>query len=339
MKIALRLFVLACIAVLAPIGVFAADDAPQIDSGATAWMLTSTALVLLMVPGLAMFYGGLAAKLCGVPAIASVSAFACLSRKDTQLSEFEFYSDKLRHRIRNCLCGLTIKHLVAVSDGLGRAFIHRNRIGVKKLVVIPYGVKINGHEFPKTPPERELWPQDGSLIIGAVGRLITQKDYPTLLLALERLLSRGLHVRLVIVGDGPLRFDLDRQAEALNISGRVHFLGYRDDVQTLLRQFDVYVMNSCFEPYGVALLEAMAEARAIVATSVNEIPEIVGHGAAALLVPPSDPGELANALGELVMDADRRKAYGQAALEFVQKRNSLDYTLRQYESLYFSTAQ
>src|SRR5581483_11471603 len=118
---------------------------------------------------------------------------------------------------------------------------------------------------------------------------------------------------------GPLRAQMEDLARGLAVADRVRFIGHSNEIPVALRAIDVFVMASKFEPYGVALLEAKAAGTAIVATRVNEIPEILGETAgdpAAVmgrLVPPEDPEAMAAAFVELAADAGARRALGERA--------------------------
>jgi glycosyltransferase involved in cell wall biosynthesis len=138
---------------------------------------------------------------------------------------------------------------------------------------------------------------------------------------------------MVIAGDGPLRSTLEDMARALAIADRVRFLGNRDDVPALLRSVDLFALASKFEPFGVVLLEAKAAGLPIVATAVNEIPEIVADGASGLLTPAGDAPNMADLFVKLALDRDWRVRVGNRA-RIEAQQHSLQAAVAAYESLY-----
>jgi glycosyltransferase involved in cell wall biosynthesis len=143
------------------------------------------------------------------------------------------------------------------------------------------------------------WP-----IVGSVGRLCDQKAQHYLVEAVARLRTTYPRIRLVLVGDGPLRPRLEAMVRQLGCADVVHFLGERDDVPDLLPVFDVYAMSSRWEGLGRATSEAMLCGRPVVATDVDGVRELIVHRQTGLLVPPRDPAALAAGIGCLVADRD-----------------------------------
>jgi len=134
-------------------------------------------------------------------------------------------------------------------------------------------------------------------VIVCVARLVPEKEHHVLLSAMET-----VDAHLLLVGDGCLRTDLERQVQDRKLSGRVHFAGLRDDVRPFLAAADVACMASLFESQGIALVEAMAAGLPVVATDVGGIPEVVTAGETGLLVPPGDAVALAGRLGDVLGD-------------------------------------
>ncbi len=150
------------------------------------------------------------------------------------------------------------------------------------------------------------------LLMVTIGRLVPVKDQRTMLLGLH-LLGGGLPPwRLWIVGDGPKRPDLESLVTDLAMTDRVAFLGQRDDVSELLGLSDLFLLTSLNEGFGLVLVEAMASRLPVVATKVGGVPEVVVDGKTGLLVPSSDPGALAEAVGRLLRDRGLRDSMGEA---------------------------
>lgn len=144
-----------------------------------------------------------------------------------------------------------------------------------------------------------------------VARLAAVKGLPVLLDALVDLSS---DVTLTVVGDGPDRETLEKQAASLGLAGRVDFVGYRsqDEVAQHLAEADLFVLPSFAEGVPVVLMEAMATGLPVVATRVAGVAELVEDGVSGALVPPGNRAELTDAIGRFVEDADRRQRFGEA---------------------------
>jgi glycosyltransferase involved in cell wall biosynthesis len=149
-------------------------------------------------------------------------------------------------------------------------------------------------------------------VIGTVGRLTSIKGHQHLIDAVPEILRRYPAAHVVLVGDGELRQALTERTRRLGVDGRVIFTGYREDIPALIAGMDVFVLPSLNEGMGRVLVMAMALGKPIVATHVGGVPELLGEGEAGLLVPPSNPRALADAIGMLLADPVRAKALAEA---------------------------
>jgi glycosyltransferase involved in cell wall biosynthesis len=287
-----------------------------------------------------MLYGGLAARAIGIRAvIGSLSAFACqVPDRDYEFLPQQLATASRRNVYRNRLAARAMRFLVSVSRSLGRRFCEYNHVPLDKLRVITYGAAelpvADGATLAHVWQLRQwLGLRGDEILIGSVGRLVEQKDYPTLLQAFALAATLVPNLRLVIAGDGPLRASLEQLVRNLEIADRVRFLGNWHDVPTLLRSTDVFALASKFEPFGVALLEAKAAALPIVATAVNEIPDIVSDGVSGFLTPPQQPATMAALFARLACDPHLRGRFAARALVEAQQF-SLPATVAAYESLY-----
>jgi colanic acid/amylovoran biosynthesis glycosyltransferase len=150
-----------------------------------------------------------------------------------------------------------------------------------------------------------------------VGRLAAAKGLPILLDTVAKVGGATLH----IVGDGPDLKRLEERADALNVLGRVKFLGYQSQqrVRELLKQADVFVMSSFAEGVPVVLMEAMAAGVPVVATRIAGIPELVQDGHTGLLVSPGDTEAAASAIRRLLEDGDLRNRLAAAGRDIVER--------------------
>ena len=214
-------------------------------------------------------------------------------------------------------CAATVAVSAAVRDFL----VREEQLDADRFVVIPNGIDLAPYRspLPRNEARARLWsllgpPQDdkdqGTVLVGFVGRLAAQKGVDVLLDALA--LTDG-RVRLILVGDGPERAALQERAGDSSLAGRVHFLGHRDDVPELLRGLDAVVMPSRWEGFGLAAVEAMASGVPVIASAVDGLREVVVNGVTGRLVSPGDPAALARCLGELADEPDRYRAWGEVA--------------------------
>jgi len=198
-------------------------------------------------------------------------------------------------------------HVIAVSNDLKRELV--DVVQTKTPVtVIHNGIKTPAvTEEDRREVRASLGVQDG-FVIGMVAVLSKQKGIPYLLQAAQRVIADRADARFLIVGDGPLRAELERQRDELGLGGRVIFTGYRSDIPRVMAAFDAYVQSSLWEGLPIVLLEALSGGKPIVATTVGGNPEVVEDGVNGLLVPPADAEALASALLRVASDERFRAA-------------------------------
>jgi len=167
---------------------------------------------------------------------------------------------------------------------------------------------------------------EGPVRIAAIGRLDPIKGYPLLLEACARLGAKGVDWNLELVGDGPLRGDLERLARDLGIEARVRFAGAlaADDIPALLRRMNLFVVSSFMEGLPVVLMEAMAAGLPVVATRVAGVTELVEEGVSGFLAPPGSVEELQGALERAMAARSRFAELGHHGRRRVER----DYDIR-----------
>ncbi|WP_426101832.1 TIGR03088 family PEP-CTERM/XrtA system glycosyltransferase [Massilia sp. TSP1-1-2] len=175
-------------------------------------------------------------------------------------------------------------------------------------------------------------------VIGTVGRIQDVKNQAGLIdafIALRALLpTQHERLRLVIVGDGPLRAKLEAQVAAAGIGDVVQLAGARSDIADLMRGFSLFALSSIAEGTPVTLLEAMACRLPVVSTAVGGIPELIDDGVSGTLVPAGDSAAMAAALARYAGDAALAARHGAAARLRIEAHNSVSAMVQAYVALY-----
>jgi glycosyltransferase involved in cell wall biosynthesis len=175
---------------------------------------------------------------------------------------------------------------------------------------------------------------EGARVLLAICRLIPQKGVDVAIRALAEVRDEHADAVLVVLGEGPERAALERLATELRVADAVFMPGRAGDVAAWLSRAEIVVHPVRWEGFGLALLEAMLAERAVVASAVSSVPEIVVDGETGLLVPP-DPGALSGAISRILADAELGARYGAAGRERARREFSVDRmaerTLEVYE--------
>jgi len=225
------------------------------------------------------------------------------------------------------------------SDAV-RQFVLAHMNGqASKFLTIHNGVDLESFRRSRAASRAELKLREGGFVIGTVSRLDEpKKGLAVMLRALADLAGQdGIPPwQWLLVGDGPARDRLRSLAEELGLPGQVMFAGMRDDVASVLPMMDIFVCPSLYEGFGIAIVEAMAAGRPVVASAVGGIPEIVVHEDTGLLVPPGDAAALAGALATLLNHPEQARAMGARGLARAREKFSIDTAVQQHQQLYES---
>lgn len=262
-----------------------------------------------------------AARLTGVPAAVmtrhyTVHVWRYGSPVDRALDRV---SDRLAHRV------------FAVSAAVREALVHGEHVASDRVEVIA-----NGIDVARVRALAAAAPAGGTSAFRLVSTatLHPTKGHATMLEALARVRAHGIETELVLVGDGPLRADLERRASELGVAAAVRFTGYLRDPYGVVKSADVYVQPSLAEGFGISVLEAMALERPVIATSAGGLAEIVDDDATGVLVPPGDVAALTAAIERLARDAAERRRLGTAGYESVRVRYDAATAAARYLSAY-----
>lgn len=225
---------------------------------------------------------------------------------------------------------------ITVSTGARDAYIRSLRLPSHKVAVVPNGVDLTlFRSRPEAVMKREeIGLKNGDMVVGTVARLSPEKDHFNLLRAFSLVTSSRGNVKLLLVGDGPMRDKLKEMVRASGLMDKVVFLGNRRDVPELLNVIDIFVLPSLTEGLSMALLEAMATGKPIVATNVGGNPEIVMDGETGIIAPPRDPENMAGALLKILSNRELAREMGRKGRERVEKEFSLEKMTRGYEAIY-----
>lgn len=246
-----------------------------------------------------------------------------------------------RNRLRR-LWTKTVYHrwtdcVVAVSEDIAAILIQDFGIQRDKVQVICNGVNLSDFEKMEASGKalrHSLGLKKHHRIIISVARLAPPKGQKYLLEAMSRLLPRFPELILLLAGDGELRGALEEQCTCLGLKDHVRFLGSRSDVAELLAISELFVFPSVSEGTSLALLEAMASARGVVATAIPGNEEVIRHQENGFLVAPCNAEELAQGIAFLLENPGIARSYGECARRFVRDHFDIRKTIEAYEALW-----
>jgi glycosyltransferase involved in cell wall biosynthesis len=200
--------------------------------------------------------------------------------------------------------------------------------------MVGVGIDLEAHMSarPNEALARELG-LEGHPVVGIVAKLSSVKGHDRFLRAAADVARSREDVRFLVVGEGSRRAELVRIAGDLGISGSIHFVGARDDVPSLLRLMDVFVLSSSSEGSPQAVAEAMAAGVAVVAPRVGGVPDMVEDGSSGLLVEPGDASATAGAVLEILSDPARGDQMGRRGRELARERYDIEGVVVEIERI------
>jgi glycosyltransferase involved in cell wall biosynthesis len=239
----------------------------------------------------------------------------------------------------HCVIRWWVDRILAVSfdlrEELGKHF------SPEKITCIHNAVDVEQVQVTKPPYElrEELKLNDEDFLIGAVGRLTPIKGFEVFLKAARIIKHQRPNVKFIITGDGPLAGSLQAIACEYGLGEDVLFLGHRNEIQGILALMDLFVLPSLSEGIPMALLEALALARPVVATRVGGIPEVIEHGISGLLVPPGSEEDLAQSCIALMNNYHHAKKLGAAGRKRVEEEVSAKFMAQKVSEVYRTLVQ
>jgi glycosyltransferase involved in cell wall biosynthesis len=211
----------------------------------------------------------------------------------------------------------------------------RQGIDKDRLITVHEGVDLaHIKAAPAASVHGTFWLPTNAPVIGCVGALVGHKGHRYLVDAAAQVVREVPDARFVILGEGELRGSLEKQIADLGLEKHVILAGFRTDVLSLLKGFDLFVMPSVTEGLGTSLLDAMACEKPIVASRIGGIPEVVVDGETGLLVPPKDADLLAEAIVRLLEDRALAASFASAGLARVHQSFTVERMVEQTRDVY-----
>ena len=229
----------------------------------------------------------------------------------------------------------TFDRVVVVSEAIKSEVLHCG-ISENKIAVITNGINLDrfGNKNRIRETRKNFGITEDEKIIGLVSRLTAEKGHVYLLKAAKDIVSEFPRVRFLIIGDGPLRRELEDMVSALQLRNKVIFAGLQKDIPDILAAVDIFVLPSLTEGLPMAMLEAMAAGRPLIASRVGAIPKIIENGVNGLLVEPGNSDDLRKAIIELLRDPKRADMFSKAGLELIANKFSSKRMAEDYKQVY-----
>jgi glycosyltransferase involved in cell wall biosynthesis len=235
------------------------------------------------------------------------------------------------------LVGHCVDYYIAVSEANARYLVDEKGLPSRKVVVIHNGIDLSRFDPNHMAPlamRTDMGFADDDPVLVVLARLEPQKGHLNLLEALPIVLREFPRVRLVCVGEGAQRSEIEQQARASGLQESVRFVGYQSNPADWLALAAFTVLPSHFEGLPIAAIESLAMGKTMVATRVDGTPEVVVDGKTGLTVPPGKPAALAEAICRLLGDPDLRQRLGQAGRDWARLGFSQEEQVRKTGELY-----
>ncbi len=267
--------------------------------------------------------GRTAGKLAGIPRMIH-HVHSTYIGYEARHHRMERWLSRFTHRV--LCCSVAVKDFVVATE----------QIKGERLQVVYNGVELQAAaDTARDDIRREFGISDTAPLLITVASLQPHKGHRFLLEAMPIIHADQPDVELLLVGEGPLRKDLETQASELGIQDRVHFAGRRSDVVDLLTAADLFVLPSSErEGLGIAIVEAMACGLPVIGSDIGGIPEVIQDGETGLLVPPATPDKLAAAILQLLNDAESATTFGAASRHRYENVFTMQRMAEQLTTLY-----
>lgn len=225
------------------------------------------------------------------------------------------------------------------SEALRLHFVNGESLPDDRVILIPNGVDLTAFQHDPEAARRiraEFGIGADTILAGTICRLVWQKGLPYFIEAVRLIAAQPQppKIRFLIAGEGPEEGALRAAAERAGVSHLITFAGFRNDVTALLSAMDLYVLSSVQEGQPIAVIEAMAASKPIIATDIEGVNETIEHGTSGMLVPPADPPALCSAIIQAAADIDGLSRMAAAARRRAEKKYDLNAIIIAYERYY-----
>lgn len=248
-----------------------------------------------------------------------------------------FYPDerKFKRVLLNPFLNLFTDYVTAISSATRDALVEFENFPREKIRIIYNGIDDSRYVLHEDKSLRQsLGIKEGALILGTVARLDPIKNQKMMIKALKIIQQNYPETFLLIIGDGPERGKLESLASQLNLSSRVLFTGFKEDVHQYLNIMDIFLLTSFSEGTAVTLLEAMASGLPCIVTNVGGNPEIVQDGETGFVIPSDDEKALSEKICILFSNIDLMKRMGKAGRKRFEDNFTVDRMVSAYEAMY-----
>ena len=218
--------------------------------------------------------------------------------------------------------------VITVNNELRRLLRDRHKVPSSRIHVLPNGIDLEYHKPSASDTSRDPFE------VVCVASLTEVKNHCGLLSAWRQVVAAFPQARLTVVGDGPLRGTLEKQARTENTGQSIRFVGVQRDIRPFLWKGSIFVLPSLREGMPLSLLEAMASGMACIASSVGGVPDLISDGITGRLVSPGDPSTLGSAIVELLGSPKKAQKLARQAQEKIATSFGLDTYVDAIETLY-----
>jgi len=224
---------------------------------------------------------------------------------------------------------------VAVSNAIKTKIIQERHVPADKTTTIHYGVDLQYFLDTKNQAYRKILGfHSKDIVLGTVARLSEQKGHRYLIDAIKEIVKKYENIRVLFIGDGPLRKKLELQVNQLGLDSIIKFLGFRSDVKEILGVLDIFILPSLFEGLPNVVLEAMACGKPVIATNVSGIPEIIVDHQTGILIPPKDSNAIVQAIFQMLENPKKMKMMGKMSRKRVEEEFNLKKQVNSFIELY-----
>jgi len=268
----------------------------------------------------------LAAKLAGIPVCIMT---VCASPVKQGFPQFiERVLDKLVYKC--------VDKFIIPADFIGQLLVEYRKFRSSKLYKIPWGVPASESSSTNFALDikQSLKIPKGLKVIGMAAAFLELKGHRYLIEALSILRKQGFNFQTILVGEGPLRNEIENQVKKAGLSEVISFTGRRSDASEIMKIFDIFVLPSTTEGLPYVVLEAMSQSKPVVATSVGGVPEAVVNGKTGIVVPPRDSLALAVAIERLLINPKLAEEMGKAGFDRYKTNYTIKNMIKQNEILY-----